>query len=145
MSEYTEEQIESISSKLMESVREVKREAKVTPAKPDVVYLADAVDICNVVVTGNQVKQMLIKQKNFDALNKLDDLLAKYMPYMTLMGIALAGTGAAPGEPFNRRSSAMDDFTRRFLAISTQSTYPRCSSSLRLLLEWIERDIFTHS
>lgn len=94
--DYTEDEIASIANKLMGSIRAIKKEAKVTPAKPDVVYLADAADICNVGVTGNQVKQMLIRQRTFDALNKVDDLLAKYMPYVTLCCIFI-GIGLAVG------------------------------------------------
>lgn len=86
----TDEELDEASNKLVDIIKNIKKEAKITPAKTDVVYLADAMNLCNVGISGAQVKQMLIKQKIIDAFDKAIDLLDRYMPYLTILGLAAA-------------------------------------------------------
>lgn len=84
------EKIRLLSEVLHDDIIAIKKDLKVTRVKPDTVYLADAAELCNIGVVGNQVHQILIKQKIVDAINNADDLLAKYMPYLTIMAICAA-------------------------------------------------------
>ena len=84
------ERIDRITDDLHDCIINIKRELKVTRVKPDTVYLADAGALCNIGATANQVHQILTRQKNLDAMNNTDDLLAKYMPYLTIMAVCAA-------------------------------------------------------
>jgi len=76
--EYTDDDIDYAAKELAMSIREVRTESKVTPAKADVVYLAEAAELCNVGVNGNMVYSILLKQIKADMYNKMDDILKKY-------------------------------------------------------------------
>lgn len=84
------EKVNVLSEVLHDDIIEIKKKIKTTRVKPDTVYLADAAELCNIGVVGNQVHQILIKQKIIDSINNMDDLLAKYMPYLTIMGLCAA-------------------------------------------------------
>lgn len=96
MSEATEdfdnerEKIRILSEVLHDDIIAIKKDSKVTRVKPDTVYLADAAELCNIGVVGNQVHQILIKQKIIDSINNMDDLLAKYMPYLVIIAMCVA-------------------------------------------------------
>lgn len=78
MNDYTQGEISHAAKLLANNIREAREEAKVTPAHADVVYLADAANISNVGVTGNQVHDMLILQKIADGFNKMFDFFDRY-------------------------------------------------------------------
>lgn len=88
--EAEQERIAEIVADLHYNIIQIKRDMKVTRVKPNTVYLPDAAEICNIGTTGNQVHQILTRQKNLDAMNKTDDLLAKYMPYLLVMAACAA-------------------------------------------------------
>lgn len=83
------DRIEGLSEALHDDIINLKKELKTTRVKPGAVYLADAAELCNIGVVANQVHNILIKQKIVDAQNQVNDLLEKYMPYMTIMVIAV--------------------------------------------------------
>jgi len=78
MNEYTDDDLDFAARELASAIREVRTESKVTPAKADVVYLAEAAELCNVGVNGNMVYSILLKQIKADMYNKIDDMMKKY-------------------------------------------------------------------
>ena len=84
------DRIEAFSEKLYDDIISLKKAMKTQYVKPQTLYLPDAAELCNIGVVGNQVHQILIKQKIVDAINNTDDLLAKYMPYLTIMAVCVA-------------------------------------------------------
>lgn len=82
--------IRAFSDKLYDDIIDLKKSMKTQYVKPQTLYLPDAAELCNIGVVGNQVHQILIKQKIVDAINNADDLLAKYMPYLTIMAVCAA-------------------------------------------------------
>ena len=84
------DRIEAFSNKLYDDIIDLKKAMKTQYVKPHTLYLPDAAELCNIGVVGNQVHQILIKQKIVDAINNADDLLAKYMPYLTIMAVCAA-------------------------------------------------------
>lgn len=79
-----------IVDNLHSNIVQIKRDMKITRVNPTTVYLSDASEMCNIGASNVQVHQILTRQKNLDAMNKTDDLLAKYMPYMLIMAACAA-------------------------------------------------------
>ena len=84
------DKIEAFSDALYDDLIKLRKQMKTQYVKPNTVYLADAAELCNIGVVGNQVHQILIKQKIVDAINNADDLMSKYLPYLTIMSICAA-------------------------------------------------------
>ena len=84
------DRIEAFSNKLYDDIIKLKKDMKTQYVKPQTLYLPDASELCNIGIVGNQVHQILTKQKIVDAINNADDLLAKYMPYLTIMAVCAA-------------------------------------------------------
>jgi len=82
--------IELIVEDLHYNIMQIKNDMKVTRVNPGTVYLTAAGEICNIGASNVQVHQILTRQKNLDAMNKTDDLLAKYMPYLLIMAACAA-------------------------------------------------------
>ncbi|MGP8324004.1 MAG: hypothetical protein ACT6FG_08460 [Methanosarcinaceae archaeon] len=88
--EIEQARIDMIVDDLHSNIVQIKRDMKVTRVNPGTVYLSAASEICNIGASNVQVHQILTRQKNLDAMNKTDDLLAKYMPYLLIMAACAA-------------------------------------------------------
>jgi hypothetical protein len=97
MNDYTEEQIDEAALKLAEEVRDIRQWAAVTPARPDVVYLADASQISNIGLSGAQFEEVLAEQRVAVMFDKLDDFFSKHKVTLVL---CCFGIGLSVGLPF---------------------------------------------
>lgn len=87
--EYSDEEVNAITSNLVNTIMEIKSTAKVTRVKPDVVNLADAAELCSIGANANLVKQIQLMQKNVDEQNQFDDILSKHGDKLMVMALAL--------------------------------------------------------
>jgi len=90
MNDYSEAEINQMVDQLHETIIEMKKKVKLTRLNASTVYLPTAASLCNIGATANQVQQILVRQKNLDAMNNMDDLLAKYMPYLVIIAMCAA-------------------------------------------------------
>lgn len=85
-----DERVNSAALHLADIIRNIRTETRTIPATADVVYLADAADICNIGLTGEEVNRIMIKQENADAHNKLDDFMKQHGPVLMVIAMSLA-------------------------------------------------------
>ena len=85
MNEYTAEQIKYAAKELAVEIKQARRQAQITPATSDVVYLQDAVELCNIGTNGDIMNTVLMKQMKADQFDTLDNFFKKHGPLLMII------------------------------------------------------------